>query len=302
MKIMKIMKKIILILIALTPLLFCKDKIKNEIPSGVKVETDIPYVTGGGLSQRLDLYLPEATPDKPLPVIVMIHGGSWIGGDKSRLSWVSRYVPQGYIGVSINYRFSKEAIFPAQIVDCKSAIRWLRANSTRLHIDPERIGVWGLSAGGHLAALLGTAGNIKEFEQGENLQFSSKVQAVCDLYGPTTFIKEHDPENFEKYAENPNVALLLGGPMREKSEECVKASPIHYVAADCSPFLIMHGDKDQTVPIKQSEIFTEALKKQGISVTFQVLQGGLHGGAAFNSSESIQLVDSFFQKYLKEKS
>lgn len=296
------MKKMILLLLALTPLLFSQEvnPKKRELPPGVRVVRNIPYVTGGGLSQQLDLYLPEVTPNSLLPVVVKIHGGSWKKGDKADCSTVSAFVPRGYIGVSINYRLSGEAIFPAQIEDCKSAIRWLRANALKLRIDPNRIGVWGTSAGGHLAALLGTSGEAKEFDQGENLQYSSKVEAVCDFFGPTDFIKEDDEVSFEKCNRvDSSVCLLFGGLMSDNPETCVAASPISYVSANNPPFLILHGDKDTTVPINQSELLNAALIGEGVPVTFQVIDGG-HGGAAFETPEVNKTVALFFDKYLKQ--
>jgi acetyl esterase/lipase len=154
---------------------------------GVRVERDLRYVADGDPSQSLDLYLPEAAGEKPLPLIVWIHGGGWSGGSKEGCPAVG-YVRQGYAAASIEYRFSQKAVFPAQIQDCQAAIRWLRANSRKYNIDPEHIGVWGESAGGHLVALLGTLGGKKVFPPiGGNEEQSDRVQAVCDWYGPTDF-------------------------------------------------------------------------------------------------------------------
>ncbi|MES2307599.1 MAG: alpha/beta hydrolase [Verrucomicrobiota bacterium] len=296
------MKKIILTFITLASFLFCQEqKIPQKgIFQGIHVVQNIPYVTGGGLSQQLDLYLPEVTPEKPLPVIVWIHGGSWKAGDKKTGDSVVNFVPQGYIGVSMNYRLSSEAVFPAQIEDCKSAIRWLRAHSSEYHLDQDHIAVFGVSAGGHLAALLGTSGNVKEFDQGENLQFSSKVQAVCDFYGPTDFLKVDNEGNFEKYdVAGSAIFQLMGGFLRDRPELCAKASPISHVAGDNPPFLIIHGDKDLTVPIRQSELLVSALKEKGVSVIYQVVSGGDHGGKAFNTPEIKQTINTFFEQSLK---
>ena len=148
---------------------------------------------------------------------------------------------------SINYRLSQHAVFPAQIEDCKAAIRWLRANAAKYHLDPDHIGVWGASAGGHLVAMLGTTGGVKELEgKGGNLDQSSRVQCVVDWFGPTdlaTMGGSHDnPASPDRQ--------LIGGPVQENKEKARKASPLTYVSKDSAPFLIMHGDKDNMVPLQ----------------------------------------------------
>src|SRR5688500_8356086 len=157
------------------------------LPAGVTIERDIAYVPHGDPSQVLDIYLPKEKPSKPLPLVVWIHGGGWKGGSKANAPSAAM-VPMGYIAASVEYRFSQKAVFPAQLQDCKAAIRWLRANSKKYNIDPERIGVWGSSAGGHLVALLGTTGGSKDFPPiGGNEDQSDRVQAVCDFFGPADF-------------------------------------------------------------------------------------------------------------------
>src|SRR5687768_12543691 len=158
---------------------------RMPLPAGTQTKYDLPYVENGKSSQSLDLFIPAgATADKPLPLVVWIHGGGWRQGDKARCLALP-LLAHGYAVASINYRLSGEAQFPAQIHDCKAAIRWLRANAKEHGIDADRIGVWGSSAGGHLVALLGTSGDVKELE-GElgNAGVSSRVQAVCDFFGP----------------------------------------------------------------------------------------------------------------------
>src|SRR5713101_8014594 len=161
---------------------------RQRLPDGVKALRDLEYVKGGHERQKLDLYLPEKS-DGPLPLIVWIHGGGWIGGNKENPPGLE-FLNRGYALASINYRLSQHAKFPAQIEDCKAALRWLRANAKTYNLDPDRIGVWGESAGGHLVALLGTTGDVKELEGEEgNPQQSSEVQAVVDWFGPTDFLK-----------------------------------------------------------------------------------------------------------------
>ncbi len=255
---------------------------------GVEVLRDLEYVPGGHERNRLDLYLPEKAA-RPRPVILYVHGGGWQGGDKSN-GPAFRFAAKGYAVASMNYRFSQHATFPAQIYDCKAAVRWLRANARKYGLDADHIGAWGGSAGGHLVALLGTTAGVKELEgPGGNEEQSSRVQAVVDWFGPTDFLTVGAKETRTQ---------LLGGDPQTNKEKALKASPMTYVSKDAAPFLIMHGDEDQTVPIAQSETFAAALKKAGADATFVVIKGGKHGGALFTNAESMKLIEDFFARHL----
>jgi acetyl esterase/lipase len=267
------------------------------LPEGTKVQRDLSYVQEGHERQRLDLYLPEK-PKGPLPVIVWVHGGAWLAGSKDGGGPALPFVQQGFAMASINYRLSQHAQFPAQIEDCKAAIRWLRANARTYDLDPDHIGVWGASAGGHLVALLGTSGGVKELEgNGGPLDRSSRVQAVIDWFGPTDFTKmggSHDGPNSPE-------ARLLGGPVQENKEKAARANPITYVSHDDPPFLIMHGDQDPTVPFNQSELLAGALRGAGVDVSFHPVKGAGHGGREFSSAENRKLVEAFLDKHLKPR-
>ena len=255
---------------------------------GVEVLRDLEYVPGGHERNRLDLYLPEKAA-RPRPVILYVHGGGWQGGDKSN-GPAFRFAAKGYAVASMNYRFSQHATFPAQIYDCKAAVRWLRANARKYGLDADHIGAWGGSAGGHLVALLGTTAGVKELEgPGGNEEQSSRVQAVVDWFGPTDFLTVGAKETRTQ---------LLGGDPQTNKEKALKASPMTYVSKDAAPFLIMHGDGDETVPIAQSETFAAALKKAGADATFVVIKGGKHGGALFTNAESMKLIEDFFARHL----
>ena len=181
---------------------------------------DLEYVEGGHERNRLDLYLPEKAEDR-LPLIVWIHGGAWYAGSKEGCPAVP-FAAKGYAVASINYRLSQHAIFPAQIEDCKAAIRWLRANAAKYNLDPDHIGVWGASAGGHLVALLGTTAGVKELEgQGGNLDQSSRVQCVVDWFGPTDLTTMGD----EGDKPGSPVALLIGGPVPGEQGEGPEGQP-----------------------------------------------------------------------------
>jgi len=283
---------LVALLVALTPALAAA---QPKVPDGVKVHRDLAYVPEGHERQKLDIYVPEKA-DGPLPVIVFIHGGGWRGGSKENCPAI-RYTTQGYAVASVNYRLSQHAVFPAQIEDCKAAIRWLRANAKTYNLDPQRFGCWGPSAGGHLVALLGTSGDVKEVEGNlGNPSHSSRVQCVVDWFGPTDLLQ------MGPHMENPQspVSLLLGGLAKEKKELSEKANPITYVSRDDPPFLIFHGDSDKTVPHSQSELLTEALKKAGVEVTLVTLKGAGHGGKDFQTAEVQKQMDDFFAKHLRK--
>lgn len=157
------------------------------LPAGIRMEKDLAYIPNGDAAQKLDIYLPEKPADKPLPLIVHIHGGGWRGGNKFPCP-VMGMVHKGYVVASVEYRFSQKAVFPAQIQDCQAAIRWLRARAKEFGFDANRVGVIGGSAGGHLSALVGTAGGKQAFAPiGGHTDQSDRVQAVCDIFGPADF-------------------------------------------------------------------------------------------------------------------
>jgi len=258
---------------------------------------DLAYIPGGHERQKLDLYLPGEDVSKPFPLIIWVHGGAWRAGSKERCP-ARRFVEQGYAVASINYRLSQHAIFPAQIQDCKAAVRWLRVHASRYHLDPKRFGVWGSSAGGHLVAMLGTAGDVKAFDVGENLEVSSRVQAVCDFFGPTDFAKMSDfPSTMDHDAADSPESKLVGGPVQENKEKVRRANPITYVTKDDPPFLIVHGDKDPLVPHNQSELLLDALKKANVQAKLYTVKGGGHGG--FKDPNVNRLVAKFFARHLK---
>lgn len=267
----------------------------------IKPDTaNVEYANVSGISLNLDIYLPKYVA-KPYPVIVWIHGGGWRGGSKENPTAASM-VQQGYAVVSINYRLSGQAIFPAQIHDCKAAIRWIRANALRYNFDSEKIGAWGSSAGGHLAAMLGTTSDVYSLEGtvGGNLQFSSRVQVVCDWYGPTNLPTICDfPSTIDHCSSSSPEALLIGGAIKDNLAKAIAASPITYVSRDDPPFLIMHGTDDMTVPFHQSIELDSALKSVGKNVQFFPIVNTGHGGGGFASDSTRRKVSEFFDRYLK---
>lgn len=210
------------------------------------------------------------------------------------------YLKSGYAGASINYRLSHHAIFPAQIEDVKAAVRWLRANAETYRFDPDRFAAWGASAGGHLVTMLGTAGDIEEFEVGEDLEVSSRVQAVVDYFGPTDFIQMDAyrlPDGLVHDAPDSPESKLVGGPIQEYKDRVVRANPITYVSKDDPPILIIHGDQDKLVPYQQSVLLKDALEKVGVPVTLYNVVGEGHGG--FKDPKVPELTKAFLEKHLK---
>jgi acetyl esterase/lipase len=270
--------------------------------NGAQVIRNIEYARVDGKTLLLDLYLPSASATER-PVIVWVHGGGWASGDKGDGGHAARLTERGYAVASINYRLSWEDRFPAQIEDCKAAIRWLRANGLRYNIDSNLIGVWGSSAGGHLAALLGTSSGVRELEGNlGNQDQSSRVQAVIDWYGPADLLKMQ-AESLQCSIVDHNSplspeSLLLGCPMPLCPDRARRASPVTYASADDPPFLIMHGTNDCLVPPLQSRDLQEALNRVGVEATLKFIEGAGHGGDEFETAENRKLVDDFLDRHL----
>lgn len=268
------------------------------IPAGTTLHRDIAYVTGGHERQKLDLYLPSG--GKDLPLVVWIHGGGWQNGSKDRTPAVA-LLTHGFAVASINYRLSSHAVFPAQIEDCKAAVRWLRAHAKEHDYDAGRIAVWGSSAGGHLVAMLGVTGDTKEFDVGENLDVPSRVQAVVDFYGPSELLtmtaQSTAISRMNHDAPDSPESRLIGGTLQENKDKARRASPLSYVSRDDAPILIVHGDADPLVPLVQSETFLTALKHVGVDASLYVVKGGGHGG--FRDPEVDVRVRDFLQRTLK---
>ncbi|MCU1291102.1 MAG: alpha/beta hydrolase [Acidobacteria bacterium] len=270
------------------------------------VHRNLSYVTNGHERNKLDLYLPSPPAvrawEKPpkegykrkLPLVIWIHGGAFFVGSKDDTVPLE-LLSEGYAVAGINYRLSRDAKFPEQIEDCKAAVRWLRANAAKYGLDAERFAAFGESAGGYLAAMLGTTGDIKEFDVGENLEQSSRVQAVVDFYGPTDFLQNAFAVANPKSPE----AQLIGGAILENKDKAAKANPIAYVTRDAAPFLVVHGDADKLVPYNQSELLAAALKKANVPVQLYAVKGGGHGD--FDYPQIRRLISEFLARTLKKK-
>ncbi len=260
-------------------------RIGQNVSADVAVLRDVVFGTGGDRDLTMHIVMPKEKATAPSPVYVWIHGGGWQGGKKD--GGIGQTVPlvrRGFIGATIEYRLTGEASFPAQIQDCKCAIRYLRAHAEKYNIDADRIAVGGSSAGGHLAALLGTSGGVKELEgSGGWPDQSSTVQAVVDLYGPTDFKAFVTTKGFESHNRpgSPESKLLGGGEVATNVEGIKRVNPITYVDSADPPFLIIHGTNDRTVPVNQSEAIHKALQGAKVSSKLHVIDGAGHGGPQF---------------------
>ena len=273
-------------------------------PAGLRekltVETDVTYGKAGGVDLKLDVIRPKAERAEPRPCIVWIHGGGWQNGNKnSGLGRLGALVASGdYVGVSVGYRLTDVASWPAQIEDCKAAIRYVRANAKQLGVDPEKIGVWGSSAGGHLVSLLGTSGDVKELEGSNGTpNVSSRVACVVDYCGPSDFLLNGLDSPRMNQPGQP-VYKLLGGPLKENEAKAKQASPVTHVSKDDPPFLIVHGTDDRTVALPQAERLYKAQKDAGVDTTLVKIVGGGHG---IGGPEIGQRVEAFFARHLLGK-
>jgi acetyl esterase/lipase len=271
-----------------------------------KTSRDVTYGKADTVALKMDIYFPPNEEGKPVPAVMFVHGGGWSRGDKSGMTFpqlLPLLVKRGYLVASINYRLAPKYKFPAQIEDAKCAVRFLRAHAGEFNLDPNRIGVEGESAGGHLVALLGLTDASAGFEGngGWNDQ-SSRVEAVADLFGPadlTNFgIKSN--ENYRTTAENVFGAKRDGDPVLQR------ASPMTYVSKNAPPFLLLHGNRDNVVPLSQSLKLDEKLKAAGVSSTLVIVTNYGHGGTPVGmktsppASELPKIIADFFDRTLKK--
>jgi acetyl esterase/lipase len=260
---------------------------------------DIVYVDHAGRPLKLDLYLP-GDPDLPCPVVVWISGHGWRDGGKDsfREHW---FLESGMAVAAIDYRLSPAHPFPAAIEDLQTAVCWLRAHAAEYRIDPDRIGLWGCSGGGHLAALLGTSAAEKNWTVPEPLAAQPRaVQAVCDVSGPTLLPRMAEPALKAKYASLYEMtSAFLGGPVEEQMAVAKEASPVTYVHAGCPPFLIFHGTADQVVPFSEGVLLHKALIRVGADVGFHAVREAGHTYEQADIEEMHREICEFFVRVLK---
>ncbi len=259
------------------------------------VHNDLLFAAIGSRVLSLDLYLP--TEKENPPIIVWIHGGAWHSGSKDDPPL--DFLPHGYALASIEYRLSTEATFPAQIKDIKAAIQWLRGHSDDYGFNANKVVVWGSSAGGHLAALVGTTNGVVEFDPdyGHHNDQSTDVQGIIDYFGLTDFLTILDQSTpHGRNVRMPAMTLLFGEPIGHDSTVLKMASPVLHVDPSDPPLFIAHGNQDIQVPINQSIELLKRYEKNGLYVRFEILENAGHGGNEFHTEEIKSKVVEFLQK------
>ncbi len=259
-----------------------------------RLERDVVYGKGGPIDLQLDLARPAT--DGPHPAVVCIHGGGWRGGKRQDLGPLTQELAkQNFVAATVSYRLSDKAPFPAQIEDCKAAVRWLRANADKYGIRRDRIGAVGFSAGAHLACLLGAADNEAGLEgTGGNPDQSSRVQAVVSFFGPTDFTVK----TWTKEVEDGILVPFLGGAFEAKQDAYAKASPLRYVSRDDPPFLFFHGAKDTLVGIYHSEKMLKKLHEVGVAAELVTMPEDGHGWGGEKLAKTLAQTVRFFEEKL----
>jgi acetyl esterase/lipase len=267
------------------------------VPPTVSFETGVEYSDPDNQHLKLDIAMPK-TGAGPFPAILCIHGGGFRAGNREGYDGLCiRLAEKGYVAATITYRLAPKYPFPAAIHDCKAAVRWLRANATKYHIDPERIGVTGSSAGGHLAQFLAVTGEVKEFEgDGGNAGQSSKVACVVNVYGPSDFTK-----SYGKSVDAAEVLpLFLGGNLEQARPLHIRASPLYWVTPNAAPTLCIHGAEDKYVAHEQAVWLVDRLKAANVEAELISLEGAGHGFKGKDAETAEKALTAFFDKHLKK--
>lgn len=277
-------------------------------PTLIPARADLAYASISP-AQKLDLYWPEG--GGPFPLIVNVHGGAFMMGDKAdphKQPAMAQLVARGYAVASINYRLSGEAKFPAQIHDVKTAVRWLRAHAAENRLNTAAIGAWGDSAGGHLVALLGTSCGAADLE-GAALGWageSSGVQAVVDWFGPIDFLqmdRQFEGTGCRQDHNDPDSpeSRLVGAPIQQRPDLVRPTNPMLYITPQAPPFLIQHGTADCLIPPQQSRQLYDALRAAtpGDATRLEYLEGAGHGGESFIHPDNMKRVIDFFDRALR---
>lgn len=292
-------------------------ELKNNTRPFVQLVSNVVYAQvpdRGYVNKPLTMHLVIPHDKKPHPVILYINGGGFINANKDGYmqQWLD-LAEHGYVVASMTYRVAPTSTFPAPLEDVKSAVRFLRANAERFHIDAKHIGVFGGSAGGYLAAMAGTTNGVKGFDKGENLKYSSDVQAVVDVYGVSDLNKIGDDyseavQQTHRSAGATEALWVNGSPVfggkdggiSANPEAAKAANPMTYISSKTAPFLLMHGDADILVSPSQTELLREALAEHNIEATRYLVKGAAHGGPFWVQPEIMDIVIAFYDKHLKQ--
>lgn len=285
---------------------------KNDL-NGIEMELKMSVMLQNGNSEmKMAAGKDDETEDnKLMPALLWVPGGGYRGTDKNLMTAEMSFLADaGYVVASMYYRSSAEGHFPDQIIDVKTAVRFLRAHAQEYQIDPDRIGIFGRSAGGHLSAL--AAMNSNEYESQEWAEYSSEVQACCDMFGPVDLagLMEYDEFMMKTHAdyrwktvEETHAGALMGGEVSTMKERARQASPTFVISHNMCPILILHGDSDPLVPCRISTEFYKYLVDAGHEeqVECYVIKNGGHGSREFFQEKTRQVMKNFFDKYLKSE-
>lgn len=270
----------------------------DTIPHGIRVTNGIAYGHGGDYDLMLDLYEPDGV-GALAPALVFIHGGGWARHGRDYYAfWASRYAAMGYVCVSIDYRISDEAPYPAAVHDAKCAVRWVRANAARLHIDTNRIGVIGQSAGAHLALMVAYSSDVPELEgSGGHADYSSRVNVLVDFYGPTDLTTP-------LLSHRKSVKKFMGGQAQDKAPgRYAEASPMRYLTPDDPPTLIFHGTADDVVAVEQSDRLADALHRLNIPYVYDRQEGWNHAMDILGpiNERCLYIMDRFLDEHFRQE-
>lgn len=264
------------------------------------VEKDVVYASPGGVPQKMDIYLPapSASPDsqkaKKVGMVVYVHGGAWMGGDKAEGAELCDLLAKnGILAATINYRLAPKDKWPAMIDDCQTAVRYFRSNAAKYNLDPERIAAAGASAGGHLSLLLGFR-DTRDPKPSEYSGYSSKVKAVLNFFGPTDFRRDFPP------AIDMVIFQVLGKQRKDAANEMRDASPVHYIDGKSAPVFTIQGKADPLVPFAQQQWLDEKLKSAGVFHELHLIDGMGHEVAKDRPGmkEALEGAMAFLKKYV----
>lgn len=277
-------------------------KAERNVPPDLRLIPDLDYSGKNNPRQKLDLYLPKTASTKPLPLVVYIHGGGWLEGQKEDASPLYPLLKSGnFAGAAIAYRLTKEAVWPAQIHDCKAALRWIAAHASEYGIDSQRVALYGISAGGHLVSLLGTSVGVSELDGDVGTKGPSVgIRCILNFCGPVNFLTIPGKGSIidTEDLKSP-VGRLFGGPMSHHLDTARIASPVTYATPDDPPFLHIHGTKDDLVPVDQAREFDATLEKVGVKSTLLLGEGAPH---VFFSADLIRKMQTFLTRHLADGS
>ena len=270
-----------------------------KVPDTVIFEQGVEYSNPDEQHLQMDIARPKDG-DGPFPTVLCIHGGGFRAGNRQSYDALCiKLAERGYVAATMTYRLAPKDQFPAAVHDTKAAVRWLRANAAKYHIDPDRIGTTGGSAGGHLAQFLGVTQDVPQFEgTGGNADQSSHVACVVNVYGPSDFTK-----SYGKSVDAAEVLpLWLGGNLQQEHRRHIVASPLYWVTPNAAPTLCIHGTEDKYVAYEQATWIVDKLKAATVDVELLTLEGAGHGFKGADAERAEQALFEFFDRRLKSKS